>query len=245
MAFEVKEVKVLPKRELGEFDEEYILKSAKENYEGGIADIRIDPRKTALIVVDLTKEFVKPNWSPYWIPEATRQLPEVKSLIDACREAGMTIIFTYASYHSKGLDRNPCARLVPTGKAANEFAKQLFIRETIDPTIRPKYGEEVVIPKWSYSAFFHTPLDYVLRNVEADTVIICGTMTNYCCGTTAREAMIRGYKVVFGSDVNATDDAEIQKAELKTLRRGFALVITCNEIIEAIKGKGPYAAKPL
>ena len=39
-----------------------------------------------------------------------------------------------------------------------------------------------------------------------DTVIICGTFTNYCSGTTARQAYERGFKVVFGSDITATDD---------------------------------------
>jgi len=80
----------------------------------------------------------------------------------------------------------------------------------------------------------------MLKNLKVDTVIVCGTMTNYCCGTTAREAHARGYKVVFGSDINSTDDPEIQESELKTLRRGFALVISSDQIMDAIRGKGPY-----
>ncbi|MFF4473631.1 isochorismatase family cysteine hydrolase [Streptomyces sp. NPDC001599] len=64
---------------------------------------------------------------------------------------------------------------------------------------KPSYGA-------SYGAFYDTPLDTMLRNLGRDTVVVTGTLTNYCCGTTARQAYERGYKVVFGSDVTATDD---------------------------------------
>ena len=77
-----------------------------------------------------------------------------------------------------------------------------------------------------------------LKNLKVETVIICGTMTNYCCGTTAREAHAHGYLVVFGSDITSTDEPELQEAELKTLRRGFALILSKDQIKEALWGKG-------
>ncbi|MEU8849825.1 hypothetical protein AB0C70_27185 [Streptomyces sp. NPDC048564] len=52
----------------------------------------------------------------------------------------------------------------------------------------------------------------------------------YCCGTTVRQAYERRYKVVFGSDVTATDDESRQEQELAVLRRGFALMLTGEEI---------------
>jgi len=119
----------------------------------------------------------------------------------------------------------------------------LFVKESIDQTIKPNYEKDILIAKTSYGAFTNTPLDYILKNLSIDTVIICGTMTNYCCGTTAREAHARGYKVVFGSDITSTDDPELHEAELKTLRRGFALVLTKDQIIEALKRIGEFAEK--
>ncbi len=62
--------------------------------------------------------------------------------------------------------------------------------------------------------------------LRRDTVIICGKMTNNCCGASARDAFFRGYRVVFGSDVNATEDPELHEGELRTLRRGYALVLS-------------------
>ena len=61
----------------------------------------------------------------------------------------------------------------------------------------------------------------MLRSLDVSTVVIAGTMTNFCCGATAREAYWRGFKVIFGSDITATDDDDMHEAELRTLRRGF------------------------
>jgi nicotinamidase-related amidase len=229
-------------RKLGEYDEVFILNKAQEAYEKTENTIKINPKKTALILIDLTNAFVRPRWSRLWCPESTRQVPKIRELIENCRETGIPII------HSRWADRDPFDsnrpkkfnQMFPSGslkmldavsKEANEFY----------PEVSPKPGE-IIVFKHSYGAFHATELDMILRNLGIETVIIAGTMTNYCCGMTAREAQVRGYKVVFGSDINSTDLRQIHEAELKTLRRGFALVINCDEIIEAIKGRGPYSA---
>jgi nicotinamidase-related amidase len=67
------------------------------------------------------------------------------------------------------------------------------------------------------------------------TVVICGTMSNFCCGATAREAFWHGYRVIFGSDVTSTTDPKLHEAELRTLRRGFARVMTAVEIPDSVR----------
>jgi nicotinamidase-related amidase len=80
---------------------------------------------------------------------------------------------------------------------------------------------EVVIHKPSYGAFYDTPLERILRNLGRDTVIISGTLTNLWCGTTARQAYERGFQVVVGSGVTATNDPAVHEYELMTLRYGL------------------------
>ena len=53
-------------------------------------------------------------------------------------------------------------------------------------------------------------------------------------GTTARQAYERGFYVVFGGDVTATDDPSLQESGLKTLRKGFARVMTAEEILAVL-----------
>ena len=232
------------KRKPGEFTVDYQLLKARRDYETGIATIKIDPKKTALVVVDMIEEFTKPGSAPFWVPDATKILPLVKQLIDACRAAGSPVIYTYYTFNPTYTDMNPWFReaWAPIDKTEDYEGPPLFTKESVDPAIRPDYTKDILIAKPSYGAFTNTALDYILKNLGVDTVIVCGTMTNFCCGTTAREAHARGYKVVFGSDCNATDDPAIQEAELKTLRRGFALVLSTKEIVDAINGVGEFAA---
>src|SRR5262249_50766620 len=90
---------------------------------------------------------------------------------------------------------------------------------------------EVIIHKGSYGAFYDTPLETILKNLNRDTIVICGTLTNFCCGTTARQSYERGLKVVVVSDATATDDMDLQEAELMVLRKGFARVMTTTEVV--------------
>ena len=232
----------MEKKKPGQFTADYILKKAKEQYERGEASIKINPKTTALIVVDMLEEFTKPNWTPSWIPEATSQIPRIKDLIETCRGLDVPVVFTYYAFRSDYLDMAPPLRdaWTPLDKFDDYEGPPLFQKESIDPALKPSYGKDIMISKSCYGAFTGTPLDSVLKNLGVDTVIVCGTMTNYCCGTTAREAHAHGYKTVFGSDINSTDDPQVHEAELKTLRRGFALVLTKDQIKEALHGKGPY-----
>ena len=84
----------------------------------------------------------------------------------------------------------------------------------------------------------------MLRSLDVSTVVIAGTMTNFCCGATAREAYWRGFKVIFGSDITATDDDDMHEAELRTLRRGFARIMASPQIIERLAEARPPGPEP-
>jgi len=236
---------IIGKLRPGEFSEGYLAEKARKEYENGTASFKIDASKSALIIVDMIEEFTKPRYCPCWVPEATKQIPKIQELISTCRKLNVPLIYTCYAFHPTFVDMNPYFRngWTPLDRFDDFDGPPLCTKESIDPAIKPQYGKDIIIEKPSYGAFTNTTLDYVLKNLGVDTVIICGTMTNYCCGTTARDAHARGYKVVFGLDINSTDDPAIQEAELKTLRRGFALVLTKDEIIEALGGAGKYAAQ--
>lgn len=219
----------------GNFTEQHVLDLANIAYEKGDPSFKIVPSNCALIVIDLQDEFVKPQWTLYWVPEATRQIPRVKSLIDWCRKNNVPVIFTVYSRTHNNLDRPKSGPFMP-----NRFPdlgydqSSLFIKGQVWHEIEPIEGE-IVIHKSSYGAFYDTPLETILKNLGKDTIIICGAMTNYCCGATARQGYERSFNVIFGSDVTATDDPEMQENELKIMRRGFAKVMSCDEIISVLQ----------
>ena len=217
------------------FTEQDILALAKKAYEQGDAAFEITADKCALLVIDMQDEFVKPGWTAFWVPEATWQIPRVKSLIEFCREKKIPVIFTAFAHTHRYLDRPRTGPFMPNRYAELPMEDVGWFQEgRIWHEITP-LKNEIVIHKPSYGAFYDTPLESILKNLDKDTVIICGTLTNFCCGTTARQAYERGFKVIFGSDVTSTDDPAMQEPELKVLRKGFAKVLSLAEILEAVR----------
>jgi nicotinamidase-related amidase len=213
------------------YSEEWVTARARAAYEQGQASFAVHPERSALLVIDMQDDFVRPGWSPYWVPAATRMAPRLRRLIEHCRAASVPIIWTIFDDTHLGLDRPHALRCLPH---ADTDWRRPSPAEVWD---RMGYrDDEILIRKPSYGAFYDTPLDTILRNLGRDTVIVTGTLTNYCCGTTARQAYERGHHVVFGADVTATDDESRQEPELAVLRKGFALVLTAEEIVERLAG---------
>lgn len=217
------------------YTEGQIETMARESYRHGNAGYEVKTEDCALLVIDMQDEFVKPGWTPYWIPEATRQVHRIRSLIDHCRHIGIPVLFTVYSNRHHQLDRYPHGRLLPNRFPDLDIDQSAFFMDgRIVSELKPR-PEEIVIHKPSYGAFYDTPLDTILKHLGKGTVIICGTMTNYCCGATARQAYERGYKVLFGADITSTDIPEMQETELMVLRRGFAKVWSVEEIMNHLK----------
>lgn len=216
-----------------EYSEERLLEAAKTAYEKGVASFEISAGKCALLVIDMQDEFVKPGWTTSWIQEATRQVPLIKQLIEFCRFKNIPIIYTAFKDTHNFLDRPKSGSSMPNRYPELGNSNDWFREGKIWHELEPEKND-IIIYKPSYGAFYNTPLETILKNLEKDTVIICGTLTNYCCGTTARQAYERGFKVVFGSDVTSTDVPEMQEPELKVLRKGFARVLSLDEIFELV-----------
>ena len=220
---------------VGKFSEQDVLNLAKKAYNEGDAQFEIVPNKCALLVIDMQDEFVKPHWSPDWVPEATKQVPRIKMLIEHCRSKNIPVIYTVYSKTHNYLDRPKTGKFMPGRYSDLDIDFSLFyVSGRVWHELAPR-KDEIVIKKSSYGAFYDTPLETILKNMEKDTVIICGTLTNYCCGATARQAYERSFKVLFGSDVTSTDDPEMQEPELKVLRKGYAKILNAEEIINALR----------
>ena len=220
---------------VGSFSEQDVYNLARKAYNEGKVQFEITPDECVLLVIDMQDEFVKPHWSPDWVPEATRQVPRIKRLIEHCRKKNIPVIFTVYSKTHNYLDRPITGKFMPGRYSELDIDfSQFYMEGRVWHELAPREGE-IIIKKSSYGAFYDTPLETILKNMGKDTVIISGTLTNFCCGATARQAYERSFKVIFGSDVTSTDDPEMQKPELKVLRKGFAKVLSSNEIIEALE----------
>ena len=91
--------------------------------------------------------------------------------------------------------------------------------------------DEVIVTKHRYGAFENTDLDLVLRSNRIKSVIITGVATNVCCETTARQAFMKDYYVLFTSDCCATYSQAQHDATLFNIDQFFGQVVTSDEIM--------------
>jgi len=217
------------------YTEEEVLELARRAYRSGRATFPVVSGRSALLVIDMQDEFVKPGWTPYWVPEATRMVPRLGAFIARCRAAGLPVIYTAFAGTHRSLDRPHSGAFMPNRYDVPEASGAWFQGGRIWHELAPR-PEDVIILKPSYGAFYDTPLETILRNLGRDTIIITGTLTNFCCGTTARQGYERGFNVVVSSDATATDDPAAHEAELRVLRRGFARVSSVDRILTELGG---------
>lgn len=200
---------------------------------------QFDPETTAVIVIDMQNDFVA-SGAPMETPMGRELLPALAKLLGHARKTGMTVIYTAHAHRANGSDMGPFAEIYPPiadriGLIDNTPGIEIY------PDVAPE-GEEVVIKKRRYSAFFGTDLDIILRAKGIKTVVVTGVTTENCCHSTARDAMFNGYKVGFISDATGTYDypdagfgpipaKEVHRVTLGVLAVSTAHVMTTDEMI--------------
>ena len=164
---------------------------------------RIDPSKTAMIVVDMQNDFVAPG-APLRSAQAAAMVPRLADALSRCRQEGIRVVYTAHVHRRDGCDMGLYDDLYPP-IADRSALVDGTPGASIFEALAPAEGEHVV-KKHRYSGFFATDLDLMLREWGVTTVVISGTTTENCCHATARDAMFRNYKVVFLSDATGTFD---------------------------------------
>ncbi|MBM7573695.1 cysteine hydrolase family protein [Aquibacillus albus] len=163
----------------------------------------LDLNRTAVIVVDMQNLFCTPTREGY-VRETENVVTKIDTLTSAARAVHVPIIFLRHVLRGDGSDSGSLRVNKPD---IDETLKQGTWNVEIIPELTPVKGD-IIVDKPFFGGFTGTDLDTILRGNGIDTVIISGTVTNVCCETTARQAVEKGYKVVFLSDGNASRDKE-------------------------------------
>ena len=114
---------------IGNFSEQDILDLAKKAYNEGNAQFEIIANNCALLVIDMQDEFVKPHWSPDWVPEATKQVPRIKKLINHCRSEKIPVIYTVYSETHNYLDRPKTGKFMPGRYSELNIDTSIFYKD--------------------------------------------------------------------------------------------------------------------
>ncbi len=202
---------------------------------------RIDPERTALVIIDMQNGFVEPG-AVLEVPMARQQVPAITRLLDFCRSRSIPAVFTafcvgpdfnYPFYwqmaRQRGLHVDPPARTFWEDKHETKIVQELRLRP-----------EEIVIKKYGYDAFANTQLEDVLRSLNVSCLMVAGTVVNWCVDSTIRSAFHRGYQLVIVADgVSGYDHAGIsadtwRDVELDLFAEAFGRVMSVEDIIKEL-----------
>jgi nicotinamidase-related amidase len=208
-----------------------------------MVDFAVVPERTALINVDLQNCFVQGY--PISAPEGLAVMDRINRLAVVCRAAGILVIHTSHVLRPDGSNTGVLGEMAPPVKEGiiNKGAESAALHTGLVVDAR-----DILLDKPRFGAFHGTDLELILRSRGIATIIISGIATNVCCETTAREAMVRDFHVLFLSDGTTTfgmgnaSAAELQKATLATLGSLFAQVLTVDEMVQKIRRAARTAA---
>jgi len=148
----------------------------------------LEPRKTALIIVDMQKDFVYPDGKLY-VPGSEKIIPSIRMLLDRARANRVKVVYTQ-DWHP---ENSPEFKIWPEhcvmGSRGAEIVDEL----------KPQPGE-LIIRKETYDAFYRTELEERLREANVENVIVTGVVANICVLHTAGSAALRGLKIVLPVD---------------------------------------------
>jgi nicotinamidase-related amidase len=177
----------------------------------------IDPTKTAVVLIEYQNDFASEGGALHGaveeVMDSTRMLDNTRSLVEAARAAGATIVhapITFAEGFGELAD-HPYGILKGVVDST-AFVKGSWGAEIVD-SLSPQAGDIVVEGKRGLDAFATTNLDFILRARGITTIALGGFLTNCCVESTMRSGYEKGYQVVTLSDcVAATSPEEHENA---------------------------------
>ena len=195
---------------------------------------KIDKNNTALLVIDLQKgeynpEIIskKPHDKYMWDRINNIVLPNGKKIIDKCRQNKVEVIYTVIeSYTKDGRDRGIDYKI--SGIFCAKNSKEAEVLDEIKPL-----DNEIIIPKTSSSVFNSTNIEYVLRNLSIQYLMIFGIVTDQCVETAVRDGCDKGFLITLIEDACATHTQERHDNSLKGVK-GYCRIRKTSEIIEEL-----------
>jgi nicotinamidase-related amidase len=190
--------------------------------------------KTALLVIDPQRIYTDKE-SEMFCKDSTATIKRMNALLDHARSKKHLTILVRHVHKQDGSD---LGRLFDfTGEPEEDFNfKEGSVEVEYDERLtRPKSALEVV--KNRYSAFAGTSLLSILQKHKIQKVVICGFMTNFCCESTARDALDKDFYVDFIVDATGTpgtdnyDEKQVRTTVAELLSAGFANVYSTKKYV--------------
>jgi nicotinamidase-related amidase len=173
-------------------------------------EVRVDPARTALLVIDMQNDYVARGGS-LLVPDAAATVAAIGRLLALARATRMRVVYSQDT-HRRG---DPEWEIWP------EHCREGTWGWEIVAELAPG-ADDTVLRKVRHDAFYGTPLDHLLRLWAVDTVVVCGAGANCCVHYTAASAALRWYAVVIPRDAISA----LEPFDLETSLRQTAFVLS-------------------
>jgi ureidoacrylate peracid hydrolase len=200
-----------------------------------------DPRRTALLVVDMQNGFMLPGAAFLMCEAAQKIVPNINRLASAMRQAGGTVVWVITTWNENsaanwpvffelvGPERTP-SRLA--GLASGSLGHKLWDGLEVRPG-------DLTVSKTKYSAFVDGSSDLapILRSRGIENVIVTGTVTNVCCESTARDAMMMNFRSIMVTDANAAMTDQDHNNALTAFYLSFGDIMPTEMIVQRLAAR--------
>jgi ureidoacrylate peracid hydrolase len=200
----------------------------------------VNPAKTALLVIDLQNAFMMEGVAPSPVPMAREIVPNVNRLAEAVRKTGGKVVWIKHTIDPDTADEWSVFHddlSVPEFKEARHSSmRQGTVGHDLWAELVVEPGD-LTINKTRFSAFIQgsSDLETLLRQRAIDSVIVTGTITGTCCESTARDAMMRNFKVIMVSDACAARSDEEHNAALIAVYTKFGDLMSTDQLIGCLR----------
>jgi len=213
------------------------------------------PARTALLVIDMQRDFVEPGGFGETLGNDVSLLraviPPLRRVLAATRTAGVLVIHTREGHRPDLSDcppaklnrGNPSLRIGDAGPRGRILVRGEYGHDIVDE-LAPLDGE-VVIDKPGKGSFYATDLDQQLNAAGITSLIVTGVTTEVCVHTTVREANDRGYECLVLSDCVGSYFPEFQRAGLAMIAAQggiFGWVAPAANYLDALQAPRPAGA---
>ncbi len=205
--------------------------------------MKLNARSTVVVAIDMHRGHLDPAVATLPLP-AERCGPVIAraaELFRKLRAIAVPIIHVVTEYRESGeIASNPFWKAIhddPT-KARKGILRHNLLGSPgteVIPELQAE-GDLVVRGKKRYSAFYATGLEFLLRRLEADTLILAGINTTTCILCTAFDATNRDFHVAIASEaVDSMDGAEMHRFALRLMEASVGWPLTNQEILTALR----------
>lgn len=188
--------------------------------------IRLDPRRAAVIIVDMVNDFCKPGGAMVLPGYETLVGPQL-AIIEAARASGAAIVWVHDEHRRNMRRDREWLKRTPhclEGSWGTEIIEDLGAR-----------GDEIHLVKRRYSAFFGTDLDVTLKDMMVDQLIVMGVVTNICVRSTVHDGFFLGYEIVVPRDACAATGPREQESSLYDIATHFGVVSDAQTVAWALR----------